>query len=105
MGLHRLAARAAGPLVVLLALSATASAIVDGWMGSPAHRDNILDADLRDVGIGVAQGAITAGGPSGTIYVADFGTRGTATATVRRGRAHARRSRAHARRARHHRHR
>jgi uncharacterized protein YkwD len=83
----------------------TPSAIVDGWMGSQAHRDNLLDQDMRDVGIGVAQGAISAAGPSGTIYVADFGTRGTAAATVRKSRAHARRSRAHARRVRHHRHR
>jgi hypothetical protein len=28
--------------------------VVDLWFGSPAHRDNILNADLREVGVGYA---------------------------------------------------
>lgn len=37
-----------------------ASAVVAGWMNSPGHRDNILDAsqlDLADTGVGEAMGA------------------------------------------------
>src|SRR3954451_20756853 len=55
----------------------TPQAIVAGWMSSAPHRANILDADLEDVGVGIAQGAISVGGETGTIYVADFGVRGT----------------------------
>jgi uncharacterized protein YkwD len=80
----------------------TPLATVNGWMASQAHRDNVLDGDLRDVGVGVAQGAVSPGGPVGTIYVADFGVRGTATATVHHRRAHARRSRHTRRHARRH---
>lgn len=55
----------------------TPQAIVAGWMTSAPHRANILDPDLEDVGVGIAQGAISDGGETGTIYVADFGVRGT----------------------------
>jgi uncharacterized protein YkwD len=30
---------------------------IEGWMASPPHRDNLLSADFRESGIGVAQGA------------------------------------------------
>jgi uncharacterized protein YkwD len=53
----------------------TPLAIVTGWMNSDHHRENILDPDLEDVGVGIALGAITDGGQSGIIYVADFGMR------------------------------
>jgi len=33
---------------------AVAASIVDGWMGSPGHRANILDGDLDRIGVGVA---------------------------------------------------
>jgi uncharacterized protein YkwD len=80
----------------------TPLATVRGWMDSQAHRDNVLDPDMRDVGVGVAQGAVSSGGPVGTIYIADFGVRGAPAATVSSRRAHTRRSRHHRR---HHRHR
>ncbi|MEX0931059.1 MAG: CAP domain-containing protein, partial [Candidatus Paceibacterota bacterium] len=32
------------------------SEIVDAWMNSPAHRDNILNNNYREIGIGVARG-------------------------------------------------
>jgi uncharacterized protein YkwD len=71
----------------------TPLATVQGWMASPAHRVNVLDPDMRDVGVGVSEGAVTGGGLSGTFYVADFGTRGTAAGTVHKRLVRARRSR------------
>ena len=47
-----------------------------GWMDSPAHRENMLDPDMEDLGVGVAEGAVDATGTSGVFYVVDFGTRG-----------------------------
>src|SRR4051794_3106652 len=58
----------------------TPLALVLGWMDSPAHRENVLDPQLEDIGVGMQEGAITDGGDVGTIFVADFGTRGTPTA-------------------------
>jgi uncharacterized protein YkwD len=54
---------------------ATPSAIVAGWMASPGHRANILDATFRDTGVGVAPRplASSARGESGAIYTQDFG--------------------------------
>ncbi|HEX4733548.1 MAG TPA: CAP domain-containing protein [Thermoleophilaceae bacterium] len=51
------------------------AAITDGWMDSAPHRENMLDPTVEDVGIGLAQGAVTDGGVVGTIYVVDFGAR------------------------------
>src|SRR3954452_2471979 len=59
----------------------TPLAIVLGWMDSPAHRENALDPQLEDIGVGIQDGAITEGGDEGTIFVADFGTRGTSADT------------------------
>jgi uncharacterized protein YkwD len=53
----------------------TPLAIVAGWIDSPEHRENMLDPDFRDIGIGMNQAAISANGQSGMIYVADFGMR------------------------------
>lgn len=39
----------------------TAEQVFDGWMGSPAHRENLLDRDFREVGHGVAHGKGAAG--------------------------------------------
>ncbi|MCX2968141.1 MULTISPECIES: CAP domain-containing protein [Streptomyces] len=33
-----------------------AAAVVDAWLGSPEHRDIILDCGYRDVGVGVTRG-------------------------------------------------
>ncbi|WP_169806801.1 CAP domain-containing protein [Actinomadura macra] len=46
---------------------ATAAAVVAGWMKSPGHRANILNCDLRAIGVGMAAGA---GGP---LWTQDFG--------------------------------
>lgn len=62
----------------------TPQAIVRGWMNSPPHRENLLDPEVDNVGIGMAFGSIDDGGRSGIIYVVDFGTRGAATAPTTR---------------------
>lgn len=46
---------------------ATAAAVVDGWMKSPGHRANILNCDLRAIGVGMATG------PVGPVWTQDFG--------------------------------
>jgi uncharacterized protein YkwD len=49
---------------------------VDGWMHSPGHRRNMLNAGFRDIGIGIAIGAPedVDGEPAAT-YTTEFGTR------------------------------
>lgn len=47
----------------------SAAAVVAGWMDSPGHRANILNCDLKAVGIGVAYG------PNGPWWTQDFGFR------------------------------
>src|SRR5436190_14240753 len=51
----------------------TPAAIVFAWMTSPHHRDNILNEDFRDIGIGLAVGSPGAGHGDGVFYVAEFG--------------------------------
>ena len=41
-------------------------------MGSAEHRDNILDEDFSEIGIGARTGETY---EAGTTYTADFGTR------------------------------
>ncbi len=50
--------------------------IVNGWMGSPGHRHNILSARFREIGIGVALGTPANRAPKGATYTTTFGTRG-----------------------------
>jgi uncharacterized protein YkwD len=50
-------------------------AISVGWMNSEVHRENMLDPDVDNVGIGLGFGPIADGGSPGIIYVADFGHR------------------------------
>jgi uncharacterized protein YkwD len=54
---------------------ATPKAIVAGWMASPGHRANILDATFRETGIGVSPHPLAslAHGQAGAIYTQDFG--------------------------------
>jgi uncharacterized protein YkwD len=50
------------------------STIFTNWMNSAGHRANILNPNLREIGIGVASGTFQ--GYSGArVYTADFGTR------------------------------
>lgn len=50
-------------------------AAISGWMSSPHHKDNLLDANFSQVGFGVAQSAdyTAAGGGPMTIVVAFYG--------------------------------
>jgi uncharacterized protein YkwD len=45
----------------------TAEAVVEGWMSSPGHRENMLNCDYTDIGVGY----VKAGGP---YWTQDFGT-------------------------------
>lgn len=45
------------------------------WMCSPPHRENILDPDFHDLGVGVARGFPSGGGLGGATYTLDFGSR------------------------------
>jgi uncharacterized protein YkwD len=53
----------------------TPVAIVKAWMGSAGHRRNILDADFRHIGVGVAWGSPSNPCADAAIYTADFGYR------------------------------
>ena len=50
----------------------TSSGVIAGWMNSPSHRDNMLNAAFEDVGFGIANGANYQGGPN-TVVVAMYG--------------------------------
>jgi len=53
----------------------TPRAMMDAWMNSAGHRANILNRDLREVGVGFAKGSpANASAPAGT-YTTDFGSR------------------------------
>jgi hypothetical protein len=57
-----------------------ASSAVDAWMASPTHRDNLLSAKYREIGIGVVEGDLA--GVDTTIIVQFFGTKYTDTIPV-----------------------
>ncbi|HTQ68084.1 MAG TPA: CAP domain-containing protein [Solirubrobacteraceae bacterium] len=54
---------------------ATPSATVSAWMNSPEHRENILNGEYRETGMGVAAAAPAsfADGQAGATYTQDFG--------------------------------
>jgi uncharacterized protein YkwD len=52
---------------------ATPAAMLDAWMHSAGHRDNILHRAFRDIGIGIVVGDPTGG--DGVTYTTDFGVR------------------------------
>ena len=66
--LENLIAIPAGPGV-------TPAWLVHRWMGSRSHRENLLDPWMRDLGLGLAGGYATHGGP-GITAVALLGRRG-----------------------------
>jgi uncharacterized protein YkwD len=53
------------------------AAIVDDWMHSPGHRENILRPNFREVGIGIALGRAPKASADGSLraatYTTDFG--------------------------------
>jgi len=50
--------------------------VVEDWMHSPPHRENILDPSFRDAGVGVARGYPSARTATAATYTMDFGARG-----------------------------
>jgi uncharacterized protein YkwD len=54
---------------------ATPRSIVQAWMNSPPHRENILDTTFREIGMGIAVGVPQQGAGDGATYTTDFGVR------------------------------
>jgi uncharacterized protein YkwD len=52
---------------------ATPGAIVNAWMNSPGHRDNILNPDFREMGVGVVRGNPRSADGRGATYATEFG--------------------------------
>ena len=62
---------------------ATPRALVNAWMNSPPHRENLLSGDFQEVGMGVVFGTPSQDADSGITVTTDFGTRhGGAAAEV-----------------------
>ena len=51
----------------------SASAVMDGWLGSRGHRANILDCDYTVIGVGFDPGTVLTGYAAGS-WVQMFGT-------------------------------
>jgi uncharacterized protein YkwD len=52
---------------------ASPGAIMQAWMNSPGHRENILNPDYREVGVGVVAGNPAAANGAGATYATEFG--------------------------------
>jgi hypothetical protein len=50
----------------------TSAGVIAGWMGSPSHRENMLNSAYEEVGFGIADGSNFQGGPN-TVVVAHYG--------------------------------
>ena len=59
---------------------ATPREIMKAWMNSAGHKANILSADYREVGLGIATGVPTSTN-GGATYTTDFGSRSTDAGT------------------------
>ena len=53
---------------------ATPAALMQSWMNSPHHRDNIVNAGYRELGLGIHLGTPT-GAADGITISAEFGAR------------------------------
>ena len=53
---------------------AAPAAIVQAWMNSQGHRDNILNAEFGEIGIGIVAGNPARADGAGATYVTEFGT-------------------------------
>ncbi len=58
----------------------TSGEVVDAWMDSPTHRENILKSSYRDVGFAVVNGNL--GGEDTTLVVQMFGSKSVLAPTV-----------------------
>jgi uncharacterized protein YkwD len=54
---------------------ATPKSLVNAWMNSPPHRENLLSGDFKEVGMGVVFGTPSNDAPDGVTVTTDFGTR------------------------------
>jgi uncharacterized protein YkwD len=54
---------------------ATPTALVNAWMNSPPHRENLLSPDFHEVGMGVVYGTPSVDAADGVTVTTDFGTR------------------------------
>jgi uncharacterized protein YkwD len=61
---------------------ATPKALVNAWMNSPPHRENLLSGDFREVGLGVIFGTPSTQASDGVTVTTDFGTRPDARGTA-----------------------
>jgi uncharacterized protein YkwD len=52
---------------------ATPGSIMQAWMNSPGHRDNILNPSYREIGIGIVTGNPAHSDGAGATYVTEFG--------------------------------
>jgi uncharacterized protein YkwD len=52
---------------------ATPAAIMQAWMNSPGHRENILNPSFREIGVGVVAGNPAAADGLGATYATEFG--------------------------------
>ena len=59
---------------------ATAEAVVAGWMNSPGHKANILDASFKVAGVGLVNGVV--GSAYQTYWTVDFGGKTTSQTVV-----------------------
>lgn len=57
----------------------TSQGVINGWMNSPSHRENMLTPGYKDIGIAVLNGVL--GGHETTLVVQHFGTPATLAAT------------------------
>ena len=57
---------------------------MNGWLHSPGHRENLLNADYRELGIGYLPARVFQGYGGATLWAQEFGTaeRGAATVVV-----------------------
>jgi uncharacterized protein YkwD len=63
---------------------ASPKALVNAWMNSPPHRENLLSGDFQEVGMGVVFGTPSKDASDGVTVTTDFGTRiGGATSAAK----------------------
>jgi uncharacterized protein YkwD len=74
---------------------ATPRSMVEGWMESPTHRDNVLYPKYDEIGVGIVDGAPVPGRSSALTYATVYGKVAptTSTTTVKRHRPACRRAR------------
>jgi uncharacterized protein YkwD len=53
----------------------TPRSLVNAWMNSPPHRENLLAPDYKEVGMGLVLGTPSKDAPNGVTATTDFGTR------------------------------